>query len=93
MMMKLDEKRIKITNFYENISEAPMLNAANSFSVDSETEFPDLSELQGLEFQTCVITNDDNIRIPTQGLYKKVNGINVTYDDRSRVYTANIILG
>lgn len=92
MIMKLNDTNVHITNFYENLSEHATMNATNSFEVVSGVEFPDVSELEGMIFQTCEITNDDGIRIPTQGLYKKVDSINVTYDERSKIYTANIIL-
>lgn len=68
------------------------MNATNSFEVTAGAEFPDLSALEGMDVQICVITNDDGVRIPTQGLYKKVDSINITYDERSKIYTANIIL-
>lgn len=36
--------------------------------------------------------NNDGVRIPTQGLYTRVDAITVSYDDTSKLYTANIIL-
>ena len=92
MIMKLNDTSVRITNFYENLSGHATMNATNSFEVAAGVEFSDISELEEMEFQTCVITNDDGIRIPTQGLYKKVDSINVTYDERSKIYTANMIL-
>lgn len=92
MIMKLNDTSVRITNFYENISGHATMNATNSFEVTADAEFPDISELEGMVFQTCVITNDDGVRIPTQGLYKKVDSINITYDERSKIYTANMIL-
>lgn len=93
MTMQLGEHTVAITNFFENLSGGMTLNGTNSFLVENETTFPDLSELEGLEFSSCVITNDDNVRIPTQGFYTKVTSITVSYDDRSKLYTANILLG
>ena len=92
MIMKLNDTSVRITNFYENLSGHATMNATNSFEVTAGAEFPDLSSLEGIDVQTCVITNDDGIQIPTQGIYKKVDSINITYDERSKIYTANMIL-
>lgn len=92
MTMKLNDTSVRITNFYENLSGHATMNATNSFEVTVGSEFPDLSSLEGLDVQTCVITNDDGVQIPTQGIYKKVDSINITYDERSKIYTANMIL-
>lgn len=91
MIMKLNDEVVTITNFFENLG-SDSLNATNSFVVTSESEFPDYSGLNGISLTSCIITNEDGVRIPTQGLYKKVNAITVTYDEASRLYTANIIL-
>ena len=92
MILKLDTKEVTITNFYENLSENATLNASNNFEVEATAVFPDFSGLKGLEFATLQIKNADGSTIPTIGSYSKVESINVTYDDRSRVYTANIVL-
>ena len=92
MMMKLNDTSVRITIFYENLSGHATMNATNSFEVTVGSEFPDLSSLEGLDVQTCIITNDDGVQIPTQGIYKKVDSINITYDERSKIYTANMIL-
>lgn len=92
MILKLDTKEVTITNFYENLSENATLNASNNFEVEATAVFPDFSGLKGFEFATLQIKNADGITIPTIGSYSKVESINVTYDDRSRVYTANIVL-
>lgn len=92
MILTLNEKQVLITNFYENLNGNAILNATNSFVVGSDSVFPGVADLEGLALTTYAITNDDGIRIPTQGLYKKVDGITVTYDDRDKVYTLNIIL-
>ena len=91
MIMKLNDEVVTITNFFENLG-SDSLNATNSFVVTSESEFPDYSGLNGISLTSCIITNEDGVRIPTQGLYKKVDVITVTYDEASRLYTANIIL-
>lgn len=91
MIMKLNDEVVTITNFFENLG-SDSLNATNSFVVTSESEFPDYSGLNGLALTTCIITNDDGVRIPTQGIYKKVDTITIAYDEASRLYTANIIL-
>ena len=91
MTLKLNDQVITITNFFENLGSRT-LNAANSFIVTPSSEFPDYSDLNGLSLTECIITNEDGVRIPTQGLYKKVDAITVTYDEASRLYTANIIL-
>lgn len=91
MTLKLNDEVVTITNFFENLGSAS-LNATNSFVVTSESEFPDYSGLNGIPLTACIITNEDGVRIPTQGLYKKVDAITVSYDDANRLYTANIIL-
>lgn len=92
MVLKLNETQVTITNFYEILNGTATMNATNSFEVEAGVDFPDISELEGMKFQTCTIINDAGIRIPTQGLYKQVDSINVTYDERSNIYTSNIIL-
>lgn len=92
MIMTLNDKTVHITNFYENLNGNVILNATNSFVVTQDSEFPDVAELEGLVLTSCIITNDDGVRIPTQGLYQKVDGITATYDDRDKIYTLNIIL-
>ena len=91
MIMKLNDEVVTITNFFENLG-SDSLNATNSFVVTSESEFPDYSGLNGISLTSCIITNEDGVRIPTQGLYKKVDTITVAYDDANKLYTANIIL-
>ncbi len=91
MTLKLNDEIITITNFFENLGSMT-LNATNSFMVTADSEFPDYSELNDLTLTDCVITNEDGVRIPTQGLYKKVDAITVNYDEASKFYTANIIL-
>lgn len=91
MTLKLNDEIITITNFFENLGSMT-LNATNSFMVTADSEFPDYSELNDLALTDCVITNEDGVRIPTQGLYKKVDAITVNYDEASKFYTANIIL-
>lgn len=91
MTLKLNDEIITITNFFENLG-SDSLNATNSFVVTNESEFPDYSGLNGISLTTCIITNEDGVRIPTQGLYKKVDAITVNYDEASKFYTANIIL-
>ena len=93
MTISLNEVTIPITNFYENLNDGTSLTAVNAFTVDENSEFPDLAELEGMTLTSCIITNSDGIRIPTQGLYKRVNAISITYDDRNKYYTANIVLG
>ena len=92
MLIMLNEERIPITNFHENLNRTAMLNAINSFVVTAESEFPDVADLEGIELTSCVITNDDGVRIPTQGFYHKVDGITATYNDRDKVYTLSIVL-
>lgn len=92
MYIQLNETRVDITNFYENIAGIFTLNATNTFAVEGDTTFQDLSDLNGLELTSCAIVNSDGVRIPTQGLYTRVSGITITYDDKSRLYTVNIIL-
>ena len=92
MLIMLNEERIPITNFHENLNRTAVLNAINSFVVTAESEFPDVADLEGVELTSCVITNDDGVRIPTQGLYHKVDGITATYNDRDKVYTLSIVL-
>lgn len=91
MILKLNEESVTITNFFENLG-SQSLNATNSFVVTVESDFPDYSDLNGITLTSCIITNNDGVRIPTQGLYTRVDAITVSYDDTSKLYTANIIL-
>ena len=91
MILKLNEESVTITNFFENLG-SQSLNATNSFVVTAESDFPDYSDLNGVALTSCIITNNDGVRIPTQGLYTRVDAITVSYDDTSKLYTANIIL-
>lgn len=91
MILKLNEESVTITNFFENLG-SQSLNATNSFVVTAESDFPDYSDLNGITLTSCIITNNDGVRIPTQGLYTRVDAITVSYDDTSKLYTANIIL-
>lgn len=91
MILKLNEESVTITNFFENLG-SQSLNATNSFVVTAESDFPDYSDLNGVTLASCIITNNDGVRIPTQGLYTRVDAITVSYDDTSKLYTANIIL-
>lgn len=92
MTIKLNDFSVAITNFFESLIGGAKLTATNSFYVNEQTLFPDLEELTGLELTSCVITNSDGVRIPTQGLYTRVDSVTVTYDDFDRRYTANIVL-
>ncbi len=92
MYIQLNETKVNITNFYENIAGIFTLNATNTFAVEDNTTFQDLSDLNGLELTSYSIVNSDGVRIPTQGLYTHVSGLTITYDDKSRLYTVNIIL-
>ena len=91
MTLKLNDEIVTITNFFENLGSAS-LNATNSFVVTSESHFPAYSGLNGISLTTGLSPNEDGVRIPTQGLYKKVDAITVAYDDANKLYTANIIL-
>ena len=92
MIMTLNNRQITITNFFENLGEKSTLNATNSFVVEDDTVFPELSGLENLELTSYEIENCNCVRIPLQGTYSKVNSVTVTYDDRSNLYTANIVL-
>lgn len=93
MTIKLNNALIPITEFYENLNGGASLTAVNNFVVETGSEFPDLADLDGTSLTECVITNADGVRIPTQGLYKRVNAVSITYNDRNKYYTANIVLG
>lgn len=92
MTLTLNDKNIPITNFFETLNERTSMTATNSFTVVKDSEFPDVAELAGAELKTCMVTNDNGVRIPTQGFYQKVDSISAIYDDREQIYTLNIIL-
>ena len=93
MKMILNATEVAITSFYETLNEAThTLNATNTFKVDSGVSFPELEALIGMAVSNCTITNANNVSIPTQGSYTKVDGITISYDDRNEMYTANIVL-
>lgn len=93
MIMTLNDKSLVITNFYENLGgETKNMTATNSFEVQSDTDFPDLSDIENLTVTSCTMTSNSGVNIPLQGTYTKVSNVNVSYDDRSHFYTANIVL-
>lgn len=91
MILKLDEKQIPITNFYETLVERAQMTATNSFAVEAGAEFPDLTGVEGMSFAACQVL-DGTQEIPLVGAYSKVASVNAAYDARSKVYTANIVL-
>ena len=50
MILKLDEKQIPITNFYETLVERAQMTATNSFEVGDGAKFPDLTGVEGMSF-------------------------------------------
>lgn len=93
MIMTLNDQNIVITNFYENLgSENKSMTATNSFEVSADTDFPDLSGIENLDVTSCTLTSNAGVNVPLQGTYTKVSNVNVSYDDRSHFYTANIVL-
>lgn len=91
MILKLDEKQIPITNFYETLVERAQMTATNSFAVEAGAEFPDLSGVEGMSFASCKVI-DGQQEIPLIGTYHKAEAVNASYDARSKIYTVNIVL-
>lgn len=91
MILKLDEKQIPITNFYETLVERAQMTATNSFEVGAGTEFPDLTGVEGSSFTTCKVL-DGAQEIPLIGTYRLAEAVNAAYDAKSKIYTVNIVL-
>ena len=87
------ERSFIINDFYEDINaDGATLNAVYHCSVDAETIFPDYAGLETLQFISVEIVNEENIVIPQNHAYTKIQNISVTYNDKSKVYPVNIIL-
>lgn len=91
MILKLDEKQIPITNFYETLVERAQMTATNSFEVGAGAEFPDLTGVEGLRFTVCKVL-DGMQEIPLIGTYRMAEAVNAAYDAKSKIYTVNIVL-
>lgn len=91
MILKLDEKQIPITNFYETLVERAQMTATNSFEVGDGAQFPDLTGVEGMSFTSCQVM-DGTQEIPLIGTYRKAESVNASYDARSKVYMVNIVL-
>lgn len=91
MILKLDEKQIPITNFYETLVEREQMTATNSFAVEAGAAFPDLTGVEGAIFTSCQVM-DGTQEIPLIGTYHKAEAVNASYDARSKIYTVNIVL-
>lgn len=91
MILKLDEKQIPITNFYETLVERAQMTATNSFEVGAAAEFPDLTGVEGMQFAVCKVL-DGAQEIPLIGTYRLAEAVNAAYDARSKIYTVNIVL-
>lgn len=92
MILTLNDKNVPVTNFFETLNGKATMNASNSFTVTDDSVIPDVAELAGVDLTSYAVTNDNGVRIPTQGLYQKVESITAVYDDREQIYTLNIIL-
>ena len=62
------------------------LHAINLVSVNDQTQFPTVPQLDELGFTTIKIINDNQVEIPLQYQYTKVDNININYDDESKNY-------
>lgn len=91
MILKLDEKQIPITNFYETLVERAQMTATNSFEVGDGAQFPDLTGVEGMSFAVCQVLDGEQ-EIPLIGTYRKAEAVNAAYDARTKIYTANIVL-
>ena len=91
MILKLDEKQIPITNFYETLVERAQMTATNSFEVGDGAQFPDLTGVEGMSFASCKVI-DGQQEIPLIGTYRKAESVNASYDARSKVYMVNVVL-
>ena len=91
MILKLDEKQIPITNFYETLVERAQMTATNSFEVNETAQFPDMTGVEGLHFSECKVL-DGAQEIPLIGTYRLAEAVNAAYDAKSKLYTVNIVL-
>ena len=65
------------------------LHAINLVSVNDQTQFPIVPQLDELGFTTIKVINDNQVEIPLQYQYSKVDNINISYDDESKNYVVS----
>ena len=65
------------------------LHAINLVSVNDQTQFPTGPQLNDLGFTTIKVINDNQVEIPLQYQYSKVDNINISYDDESKNYVVS----
>ena len=46
MILKLDEKQIPITNFYETLVERAQMTATNSFELEDGAQYTELTDVE-----------------------------------------------
>lgn len=88
MKIVLDNtKEIEVGSFTETMDEfGKNLHAINLVSVNDQTQFPTVPQLNDLGFTTIKVINDNQVEIPLQYQYTKVDNINISYDDESKNY-------
>ena len=88
MKIVLDNtKEIEVGSFTETMDEfGKNLRAINLVSVNDQTQFPTVPQLDELGFTTIKVINDNQVEIPLQYQYTKVDNINISYDDESKNY-------
>ena len=91
MILKLDEKKITITDFYERLVEREQMTAERRFEVGDGAQFPDLTGVEGMSFASCKVI-DGQQEVPLIGTYRKAESVNASYDARSKIYMVNIVL-
>ena len=88
MKIVLDNtKEIEVGSFTETMDKfGKNLHAINLVSVNDQTQFPTVPQLDDLGFTTIKVINDNQVEIPLQYQYSKVDNINISYDDESKNY-------
>ena len=65
------------------------LHAINLVSVNDQTQFPTVPQLDDLGFTTIKVINDNQVEIPLQYQYTKIDNIDISYDDESKNYVVS----
>lgn len=89
-----NQKEITVGSINESVDDLGVrLNAIFLVSVGDNTTFPSIEGLDNSSFTSIKVVNDNNIEIPLQGSYSKINSINVSYDDESNNYIISYMIG
>ena len=82
-----NSKEILVGSINENYdSFGKHLHAIYLVSVNDDTVFPTVGDINDNEFTAIKVINDNNIEIPLQYAYTTIENISAGYDDESNNY-------